>query len=111
MLLRGSLRRRMVDGVTMFVVTALSLLLLVYVGYGEGKRTYEQFHVAKLIAQGKIVQNSMENYLRAGLPLKHFVGFTTLAEPIVESEDVDAMGVYDQAGREGFLTIDKAHPA
>jgi predicted MFS family arabinose efflux permease len=107
---RASFSRRLIDGGTMFVVTALSLLLLVYVGYGEGKRTYEQFHVDKLIAQGKIVQNSMENYLRAGLPLKHFVGFTTLAEPIVESEDVDALIVYDQAGRQVFLTIDKSKP-
>src|ERR1700712_1812134 len=61
--------RRLVDGITMFVVTALSLLLLVYVGFGEGHRSFEQFHIDKVTAQGRIVQNTIESYLRAGLPL------------------------------------------
>jgi predicted MFS family arabinose efflux permease len=106
----GSFRRRLVDGATMFIVTALSLLLLVYVGFGEGKRTYEQFHIEKLIAQGRVVQNSMENYLRGGLPLKQYVGFKTLSEPIVESEDVDALAVYDPSGAQIFLTVDRSNP-
>src|ERR1700750_1731938 len=58
--------RRVVDGITMFVVTALSLLLLVYVGFGEGHRSFEQFHIDKVTAQGRIVQNTIESYLRAG---------------------------------------------
>src|ERR1044071_2822896 len=107
---RGSLRRRIVDGATMFVVTALSLLLLVYVGFGEGKRTYEQFHVEKVTAQGKVVQNAMENFLRAALPLKQFAGFTTLAEPILQSEDVAGLAVYDGAGKQIFIGLDKSHP-
>ncbi len=94
----------------MFVVTTLSLLLLVYVGYGEGKRTYEQFHIEKLAAQGQIVESAMENFLRAGLPLQQFVGFRTLAEPILELEEVDALAVYDQVGRQIFLEIDKTNP-
>jgi predicted MFS family arabinose efflux permease len=100
--------RRLVDGVTMFVVTGLSLLLLVYVGFGEGKRIYDQFQTEKLIAHGRIVQNAMENYLRAGLPLKQYAGFSTLADPIVQSlEDMDAMAVYDQAGQQIFIVVDK----
>jgi hypothetical protein len=67
-------------------------------GFGEGKRIYEQFQAEKLVAHGQIVQNAMENYLRAGLPLKQFAGFATLVDPIVQSlEDVDSMAVYDQA--------------
>jgi predicted MFS family arabinose efflux permease len=109
-MLSDNFRRRAIDGVTMFVVTALSLLLLVYVGYGEGKRTYEQFHIEKLTAQGRVVENAMETYLRAGLPMQQFVGFTTLAEPIVEDEAVDGLAVYDQAGRQVFLELDKTNP-
>ena len=98
---QASFGRRLVDGVTMFVVTGLSLLLLVYVGFGEGKRIYEQFQTEKLVAHGRIVQNAMENYLRAGLPLKQYAGFSTLADPIVQSlEDIDAMAVYDQTGHQ-----------
>ena len=103
--------RRLVDGVTMFVVTGLSLLLLVYVGFGEGKRIYDQFQPEKLIAHGRIVQNAMENYLRAGLPLKQYAGFSTLADPIVQSlEDMDAMAVYDQTGHQIFIVVDKDKP-
>lgn len=102
--------RRLIDSATMFVVTGLSLLLLVYVGFGEAKRTYEQFAIEKLEAQGSTVQTSIENYLRAGLPLKQYVGFTTLAEPIVENEDIDALIVYDTAGRQLFAALDKTKP-
>src|SRR5258708_8270476 len=102
--------RRLIDGATMFVVTGLSLLLLVYVGFGEAKRTYEEFNIEKLVAQGSIAQNSIENYLRAGLPLKQYVGFTNLAEPIVENEDIDALAVYDIAGRQLFFVTDQSKP-
>lgn len=104
---KHSFSRRLIDGVTMFVVTGLSLLLLVYVGFGEGKRIYEQFHIEKLTAHGRIVQNVMENYLRAGLPLNQYAGFTQLSEPLVEIQEIDALVVYDQTGRQVFLTLDK----
>src|SRR5262245_22181946 len=90
---------RLIDGLTMLVVTALSLFLLVYVGFGEGKRIYEQFQIEKLVAHGRIVQNAMENYLRAGLPLKQYAGFATLADPIVQSiDEIDDMVVFVQDG-------------
>jgi MFS family permease len=99
--------RRLIDGITMFVVTALSLLLLVYVGFGEGHRSFEQFHIDKVTAQGRIVQNTIESYLRAGLPLNQYVGFATLVEPMVQIEDIDGMVVYNQAGRQMFVGYDK----
>ena len=58
--------RRISDGITMFIVTALSLLLLAYVGAGEGRRTYENLEVDKLTSQGKSLQAVIENNLRAG---------------------------------------------
>ena len=77
--------RRISDGITMFIVTALSLLLLAYVGAGEGRRTYENLEIDKLTSQGKTLQAAIENNLRAGLPLKQFVGFTPLAEGVVSA--------------------------
>jgi predicted MFS family arabinose efflux permease len=105
-----SFQRRVIEGVTMFVVTAMSLLLLAYVGFGEGKRTYEQIQIEKLTAQGRIVQNALENFLRDGLPLGQFAGFNTLVEPIVGLEEIDAIAAYDQTGRQIFIVVDKQNP-
>jgi MFS family permease len=99
--------RRLVDGITMFIVTGLSLLLLVYVGMGEGKRTYEHLEIEKLTSQGSNLQTSIENNLRAGLPLKQFAGFSSLADSIIIGiEEVDAVAVYDHAGQQLFLAVD-----
>ncbi len=99
--------RRLVDGFTMSIVTALSLLLLLYVSYGDSKRTYEQLHIEKMIANGLIVQTSVEKFLRDGLPLRQYAGFATLAGPMVEGEDLDVIAIYDQAGRQVFRIVDK----
>ena len=94
----------------MFIVTGLSLLLLLYVGFGEGKRGYEQIHIEKITAQGRLIQNSIEKYLRDDLPLGQYAGFQTLVAPIVESDDFDAIAVYDNLGRQVFVVIDKTKP-
>ncbi len=107
---KKGLSPRIVDGITMFVVTSLSLFVLIYVAYSEGKRGFEQIHIEKITAQGRVVQNSIEKYLREDLPLKQYAGFTTLAAPIVEDKDLDAMAVYDQAGRQIFIAVDKSNP-
>jgi len=39
---RGGFSNRLIDGLTMFIVTGASLMLLLYVGYSDSKRTYEQ---------------------------------------------------------------------
>ena len=101
---------RLVAGVTMFIVTALSLVMLLYVGFGEGRRTYEQIHIEKVTAQGRLVQDAIERYLRDDLPLKQFAGFNTLVAPIVETEDFDGMAVYDAAGNRVFIVLDKSNP-
>lgn len=104
----ASFGQRFTDGFTMFVVTGLSLFLLVYIGMGEGQRNYEQLETEKLVAHNRIVQNAMENYLRAGLPLKQYAGFAGLADPIVQGiDEIDAMTVYDHAGKQLFVVVDK----
>ncbi|HUN45228.1 MAG TPA: MFS transporter [Stellaceae bacterium] len=104
------LGRRIRDALTMFLVTGLSLVLLVYVGYGEGKRTYGEFQIEKIAAQAGIVRNSMEAFLRQGLPMRQYPGFATLAGPIVDTDDVAGMIAYDPAGREVFRNIDRTSP-
>src|SRR5690349_22616647 len=102
--------RRLADGVTMLIVTGLSLFVLLYVATGEAKRGYEGMHLGKVSAQGRLVRNSIERYLREELPLQQYVGFTTLTAPIVEAEEVDAIAVYDHLGRRLFFAIDKNNP-
>ena len=48
----------------MFLVAGLSLALLIYVAYGEALRTYQQFHVEKVVGQGAVVQTPLEKHLR-----------------------------------------------
>lgn len=91
----------------MLLVAAASLALLLYVGFGDGKRTYEQIQIEKLTAQGLYVQNSLEKFVRDGLPLKQYAGFSTLAAPVVEGEEVDAVVVYNQNGKQLFASVDK----
>src|SRR3954454_17805158 len=97
--------RRIIDAVTMFIVTGLSLLLLVYVGMGEGRRTYDQLQIETLSSQGARLQTAIENSLRAGLPLNQFAGFNTFASSIVNGlDEVDAMAVYNLAGHQLFIS-------
>src|SRR5471032_1291290 len=106
-MLRYKLIRWFSEGVTMWVVAASSLALLLYVGFGDGKRTFEQIQIEKLTAQGRYVQSSLDKFVRDGLPLKQYAGFSTLVAPVVEGEEVDAVAVYGQTGKQLFLSMDK----
>src|SRR5689334_5794274 len=104
------LRRWLFEGAMMFAVAAASLSLLLYIGYGDGKRTYEQTHIEKLTSQGRYLQNTLEKFVRDGLPLKQYAGFSKLAAPLLEGEDVDALLVFDQKGTQIFSAVDKRKP-
>ncbi len=108
---RSSFVSSLIEGATMFIVAAASLCLLLYVGFGDGRRTYEMIHIEKLTSQGRLVQDSIQRFLLEGLPLKQYAGFSTLVTPILEGEDVDAVAVYNQAGRQVFIGVDKKKPA
>lgn len=97
--------------ISMLVVSGLSLFLLIYVGFGEAQRNYQHFVVERMTAQGKIVQNAMETFLRAGLPITQFVGFNTLAEPILSSDKtIASMVVVDSKGKRVFASGEKSNP-
>ncbi len=105
----SKLKRICVDAVTMFLVSGLSLLLLMYVGFGEAQRTFQRFHIEKLTAQARVVQSALESYLRPGLPLKQYVGFTTRADPILQSDgSIAAMTVFDNQGNAVFSSGDSS---
>ncbi len=63
-----------------------SSVLLYYVGIGEAFRGYPALQLEKLSAQGETVRLSMENFLRAGVPLKQYVGFNSLTHSLLESD-------------------------
>ena len=95
----------------MLVVSTLSLFLLLYIGFGEAQRTYEQLHYEKLMAQGQIVQNAMEKVLRSGLPLKQYVGFNALSEHIVASDkSISVIIAYDRDENPVFTSGDEFIP-
>ncbi len=101
----------MVDAVTMFLVSGLSLFLLMYVAFGEAQRTYKQFHVEKLAAHGRVVQNAMATFLRAGLPMKQYVGFATLVDPILASDgSIAGIVAFDQKRQPVFASGEEPIP-
>src|SRR5262245_38742882 len=107
---KSGIAQKFFHGVTMFIVTGLSLSLLLYVAYNEGKRGFEQIHLEKLTSQGRLVQDSINKYVGQDLPLKQYAGFATLVTPLVEGGEIDAMTVYDTQGRKVFDVVSKSQP-
>lgn len=87
----------------MSVVLAMSLLLVTYIGYGEGSRTYPALEMDKLAAQGEVVKEALRPLLLAGIPLQQIPGFNTITQPILDSEQ-SIFGIYitDPAGNVVF---------
>lgn len=97
--------RRFVDALAMFVVAAVSLFILVYVAFGEARRTYERFQIDKLISQGQVAQGALEAFVRPGLPMRHFAGFVPLTEPLVQADPlIDNIATYDTADQRVFTS-------
>lgn len=85
------------------LVAVLSLLLLLYVAFEDARRTMERFHSEKMVAQGQVVQNALESFVRPGLPLRHFVGFSGLVEPIIDGDRlVSSVAAYAASGERVF---------
>lgn len=94
------LRQRIANAISMALVAGTSFFLLVYVGYGEANRSYEQFYVEKLTAQAKVLVNGIESFLHRDLPLDQYVGFAPRASRLLTSDPtVAAIAVFDQDHR------------
>jgi predicted MFS family arabinose efflux permease len=81
-----SVGRRIADATTMFFVSLVSILLLVFIADGTIKRTYEQLLIDKSAAQGELVRNSIEAYVRPGLPLRQFTSFNQQTSSIISGD-------------------------
>ncbi len=102
-----SFSQRVADAVTMFTVSAICLVLLLFVAHGTVTKTYEQLITEKLLAQGQLVQSSLENFIRPGLPLRQYVGFQQQTDTMVKNDEMlDSMAVYDRDGEAIFMTSD-----
>ncbi len=95
--------KRLIDAFTMLIVASMSMVLLIYVAFGEARRNYERFQIEKLIAQGQVVQSSLESFVRPGLPAHQYVGFNNLAEPMVKADPlIDAISFFNANGDRTF---------
>jgi MFS family permease len=95
--------KRLIDAFTMLIVASISMVLLIYVAFGEARRNYERFQIEKLIAQGQVVQSSLESFVRPGLPAHQYVGFNLLAEPMVKADPlIDAISFFNANGERTF---------
>jgi len=102
----NNLSNRVVNIIRLSFVLAFSLLLLIFIGVGEARRTYPRFELEKLAAQGELIQTAMEPFLLADLPLEQFPGFNTLTQPILESTaSIYAIYVTDIQGKTAFSNI------
>lgn len=97
---------RVVSILRLSLVLAFSLLLLIFIGLGEARRTYPRFELEKIAAQGELIQTAMEPFLLADLPLEQFPGFTTLTQPILDSTaSIYAIYVSDLQEKTAFSNI------
>ena len=100
-----SLGRKLIDTAAMLLVAIVSMVLLLYVSFGEARRTYEKFQIEKLVAQGQVVQSAIETFVRPGLPIQQFVGFGQLAEPMVKADPlIDAISAYNMENEQVFYS-------
>lgn len=102
-----TLSQRIADALTMFTVSVICLVLLLFVAHGTVTKTYEQLITEKLLAQGQLVQSSLESFIRPGLPLRQYVGFQQLTDTMVKNDEMlDSMAVYDRDGEAIFMTTE-----
>jgi MFS family permease len=101
-----NVKNRLINIAKLTVVLGLSLFLLIFIGQGEARRTYPQFEIEKLAAQGELAQMGMRNLLMADIPLDQFPGFATLTQPILDSDSsIHAIYVTDNAGQAVFTNL------
>jgi len=85
--------------IPMIIITVLTLLLMLYVGYNEGKLKHIKFQRSKLATQVGLVAHTMDNYLKTGFPLKQFSGFHSISEMLFHSDPtIENFRVIDDQG-------------
>ena len=101
------MRKRVSEFLVMLLTGVLSLGLLAYIGDREAFTKYPRFEIEKVVAQSRPVQQTLEKFLDAGLPLTQFAGFDTLVRPIIKVDDaIDAITILNNAGAVVFQQTD-----
>jgi MFS family permease len=103
----SGLQKRVSEFLIMFLTGILSLGLLAYIGDREAFTKYPRFEIEKVVAQSRPVQQTLEKFLDAGLPLTQFAGFDTLVRPIIRVDDaIDAITIVSSVGAVVFQQTD-----
>ncbi|MEM9777698.1 MAG: MFS transporter, partial [Chloroflexota bacterium] len=96
---KKSLKTRLLPVTGIMVALAISLLMLVTIGYRDALVAYTGYEFDKLGAQGDVIRQSMKPFLLNGLPLEQFPGFQPLTTPLLESDsDLQAIYIQNEAG-------------
>ena len=104
------MKRGLTNALMMFSVCFLSLALLIYVVQGKATRTYEQFYRETGLAQGHLIQNTVEAFLRQDVPLRQFAGFNALTESLLTAKSAIAGIVIEDEKGEGIFSSYDRHP-
>ncbi|MFO1056023.1 MAG: MFS transporter [Dongiaceae bacterium] len=114
----GSAGSRWLAVLPLALATLASLALLLYAGYGEGRRVYVQLRLERIAALGEVLASSMETFTQTGLPVRQFAGFEAQAAALnAAGPSILAVRVLDPAGRTvfeqpaGAATPAAGHPA
>jgi MFS family permease len=85
------------------LATLASLALLLYAGYGEGRRVYLQLQLERIAALGDVLAGTMETFTQTGLPVRQFAGFDAQAAALnAAGPSIRLVRVLDLAGRTVF---------
>ncbi len=83
------------------LISVLTLLLLVYTGYGETLLTYKRLEQEQVRAQAGLVRSTIDNTLQSGIPLSDIAGIDRLVQSTLMSlPGVNAVTVMDVSGRQ-----------
>ncbi|MEM8862998.1 MAG: MFS transporter, partial [Chloroflexota bacterium] len=107
---KRSLKNRLLPAAGIMVALAISLFMLVTIGYRDALVAYTSYEFDKLGAQGDVVRQSMKPFLLNGLPIEQFPGFQPLTTPLLES-DADLQAVYIQGESGEVLFINQRQSA
>lgn len=73
--------------VPIVLILSLTLVLMVFIGYGEARRTYYFYRVETTILQSETFLDIISPFVEAGFPLTMYSGYDGMAQVYMESND------------------------
>lgn len=78
--------RPVFDNLPIVLVMAAALLMVGWAGFGEAQRVLPTLEIQRFAAEGKILRDPIERFLRAGQPLAQYTGFVPEAEALRDTD-------------------------